>query len=116
MDHFSDAFRYMVRGQESPPTQFAIVDDMTDKVVGMAGTYEKALECARLNVPTSLLSTLAKETLGLQSRGKDSAGRFYSAMAEKEFYLEVFPYCAEHDYKLDKKRGGSSWTIKRKSR
>ena len=58
------------------------MDHFSDAFRYMAGTYEKAL--------------------GLQSRGKDSAGRFYSAMAEKEFYLEVFPYCAEHDYKLDK--------------
>ena len=89
----------------SPPTEFAIVCDLTHEVVGMGGTYENAFECALLNVERNtphLLTALKEEAHGLRNRGKDNAGRFYTAMAEREVYLEVFLYEAEHNYKLDR--------------
>lgn len=89
----------------SAPTQFAIMDDFDNKVVGMAGTYEKALEAAEAHVAEykpSLLKTLRKEKIGLRNRGKANAGRFFTAMAEKEVYLEVYLFEAQHNYKLDR--------------
>lgn len=87
------------------PTEFTIVDDFTGEIVGMGGTYENAYDCALLNVERNtpnLLGTLKQEAHGLRNRGKDNAGRFFTAMAKREVYMEYLPANAQQNYKLDK--------------
>jgi hypothetical protein len=91
--------------KESPPTEWAIVCDLTGRIIGMAGSYEEAYQSAEAHLKTynlKLLAGLREEADGLRERGKDNAGRFYTAMAEKEVYLEVYQFEAEHNYTLDK--------------